>query len=153
MSRGLTLVEVTIGVALIGVLASVAIVVYGSTVEEARITRAIADIRAIESELSTHEAEGYLPDTLDEIGFGDRLDPWGSPYRYLDFDLVGRGKGGGGLPGKARKDRFLVPLNSTYDLYSVGRDGDSKAPLAAKASHDDIVRAADGAFVGLATDF
>lgn len=54
---------------------------------------------------------------------------------------------------KPRKDRFLVPINSDYDLYSKGRDGESVAPLTAKQSHDDVVRANDGAFVGLAVNF
>lgn len=63
--------------------------------------------------------------------------------------------GGGGAPAiaKARKDRFLVPINSDYDLYSVGPDGQSRPPLNAAASRDDIIRAADGAFYGLAEKF
>jgi len=60
---------------------------------------------------------------------------------------------GPGWKGKARKDKFLVPLNSTYDLYSKGKDGQSKLPLTAKASKDDIIRASDGAFIGLASEF
>ncbi len=64
------------------------------------------------------------------------------------------GGGGGGPPaGQARKDRFLVPINSDYDLYSKGQDGESVAPLTAKKSQDDVVRANDGAFVGLAVNF
>lgn len=63
------------------------------------------------------------------------------------------GQGGQGGTGKARKDRFLVPINSDYDLYSKGKDGESVAPLTASKSRDDVVRANDGAFVGLATDF
>ena len=46
-----------------------------------------------------------------------------------------------------------MPLNSDYDLYSMGLDGESKKPLSAKVSQDDILRALDGAFVGLAEDF
>ena len=52
-----------------------------------------------------------------------------------------------------RKDKFQVPLNSTYDLYSLGKDGVSDEPLTAKPSWDDIVRANDGAFIGLATQY
>lgn len=64
------------------------------------------------------------------------------------------GGGGGGPPGgQPRKDRFLVPINSDYDLYSKGRDGESVAPLTAKKSHDDVIRANDGTFVGLAVNF
>jgi hypothetical protein len=39
------------------------------------------------------------------------------------------------------------------DLYSSGKDGESRTPLTARPSRDDIVVARDGAFVGLATDF
>ena len=63
------------------------------------------------------------------------------------------GNQGGGPQPQPRKDRFLVPINSDYDLYSMGKDRESIAPLTAKKSHDDIVRANDGAFVGLASDF
>jgi general secretion pathway protein G len=52
-----------------------------------------------------------------------------------------------------RKDRFLVPLNTDFDLYSVGRDGESVPPLSAAKSRDDVVRAANGAFIGLASKF
>ena len=55
--------------------------------------------------------------------------------------------------GSARKDKKLNPLNSDFDLYSVGRDGDSRLPLAVKVSEDDVIRALDGRFVGLARDF
>ena len=55
--------------------------------------------------------------------------------------------------GQARKDHFLVPLNSDYDLYSKGPDGKSSPPLTAEASRDDIIRANDGAYFGLASDY
>jgi general secretion pathway protein G len=47
----------------------------------------------------------------------------------------------------------LVPINSTYDLYSMGKDGKTKAPITAQDSRDDIIRANDGLFIGLASDF
>ena len=52
-----------------------------------------------------------------------------------------------------RKDKNLVPVNTDYDLYSMGEDGRSVGPFTAKASRDDIVRANDGGFVGLAADY
>ena len=58
----------------------------------------------------------------------------------------------GGIGG-ARKDRFLVPINSDFDLYSIGKDGQSAAPLTALHSHDDVIRASDGGFYGLAKNF
>ena len=55
--------------------------------------------------------------------------------------------------GGARKDKFLVPLNTDYDLYSRGQDGESAGPLTASESKDDVIRALDGRYVGLASDF
>ena len=69
----------------------------------------------------------------------------------------GAGGGGGGPPcggvGGARKDRFLVPLNSDFDVYSMGKDRDSVMPLSPPKSHDDVLRASDGGFYGLAKNF
>lgn len=71
---------------------------------------------------------------------------------------AGGGNGGGGGPpcggvGGARKDRFLVPINSDFDIYSMGKDKDTVAPLNPPKSHDDIIRASDGGFYGLAKTF
>ncbi len=52
-----------------------------------------------------------------------------------------------------RKDRFLVPLNSDFDLYSKGPDRKSVPPLTAEASRDDIIRANDGGYIGLASEY
>ena len=46
-----------------------------------------------------------------------------------------------------------VPINSSYDLFSQGKDGQSSPPLTASASRDDIVRANDGDFIGLASRY
>jgi general secretion pathway protein G len=46
-----------------------------------------------------------------------------------------------------------VPVNSTFDLYSLGPDGKSSPPFTAAPSQDDIVRANDGGFIGLASDY
>jgi general secretion pathway protein G len=145
---GLTIVELLVVLVIISILSSLSVVAYTDALEEARVTRAIVEIRQIEKELMQHEIEGSLPDSLSDIGLGGLRDPWGNPYQYLNFSTVGNG-----LQGAARKDRFLVPLNSTFDLYSMGRDGKSRLPLTAQASRDDIVRAGDGGFVGLASEF
>ena len=55
----------------------------------------------------------------------------------------------GSNSGQWRKDKNIVPINTDFDLYSIGKDGNSVAPLTAKPSRDDIIRANDGAFVGL----
>jgi general secretion pathway protein G len=52
-----------------------------------------------------------------------------------------------------RKDRFLVPINTYYDLYSMGPDGQSQPPLTARVSRDDVIRANDGQYFGPAEAF
>ncbi len=67
----------------------------------------------------------------------------------------GGGNGGGANCGQggARKDRHLHPISSDFDLYSMGKDKDSVKPLTAQKSHDDVIRASDGGFYGLARNF
>lgn len=67
----------------------------------------------------------------------------------------GNGSGGGATcgSGKPRKDHFLHPVTSDFDLYSMGKDGETVAPLTAQKSHDDVIRASDGAYYGLAKNF
>jgi general secretion pathway protein G len=52
-----------------------------------------------------------------------------------------------------RKDDELVPLNSDFDLYSLGPDGESALALPAAPSHDDVVRAGNGSYIGLAVNY
>jgi general secretion pathway protein G len=75
-------------------------------------------------------------------------DPWGNAYHYLRIN-GGDAKG----KGKMRKDHSMVPVNSDFDLYSMGPDGQSKPPFTAKASRDDIVRAGDGGYFGKASEY
>ena len=46
-----------------------------------------------------------------------------------------------------------MPINTDFDLYSVGADGRTAAPLTARFSHDDVVRANNGSFIGLAVNY
>ncbi|MCU0625136.1 MAG: prepilin-type N-terminal cleavage/methylation domain-containing protein [Gemmatimonadaceae bacterium] len=137
-----TLIELIATIVIIGILAGMGSVRARDLLDRARVTRAILDLRTLSSELARMDA---LPASLAEIGKGDWRDPWGNPYEYLRFT----GKG----VGQARKDRFLVPINSEFDLYSKGPDGRSVGPLTAAASRDDIIVANDGGFVGRAADY
>ncbi len=138
-------------IAIIGTILAIALPMFQSVLDQARIARAIGDISAVQTDIAAYEAGGKgLPASLATIGRASLLDPWGSPYQYLRFDLEQKGKG---PPKGARKDRFLVPINSTYDLYSIGKDGKTVAALTAKSSRDDIVRANDGGFIGLAEKY
>jgi len=59
----------------------------------------------------------------------------------------------GATTGQVRKDKSLHPLNTDYDLYSMGPDGQTAKPLTSSKSQDDIVRANNGGFVGLGKDY
>jgi general secretion pathway protein G len=134
-------------VAVLGIILAIAVPRYQDYRERARIAKASADIVTMMFDIRTYEdTNGKLPPTLETLGRGTIFDPWGNPFQYLDFSTV-KGKGA------MRKDRFLVPINSTYDLYSMGKDGKTAAPLTAKYSQDDVIRANDGAFVGLASEY
>jgi len=170
--RAFTLLEIGIVLSIVGILSSTAGVHYLLMLDRARMTRAIVELRGIAAELDPMGDDGsQLPGTLAEAGI-DRRDPWGRPYQYLLLEgelppgmasnaaglpavAAPPEGGGGGQPGiaLARKDRFLVPINSDYDLYSVGPDGLTHASVNHKDSRDDIIRAADGAFYGLAEKF
>lgn len=148
--KALTLVELLLVIAILGTLGAIALPVYTNYIDKARNSAAIADIRGIESEIIKFQAErGMPPDTLAQAGLPTQLDPWGNPYQYLRLLGVPQHA----LHGNWRRDRFTNPLNTDFDLYSMGKDGKSAPALTAKDSHDDIVRANNGAFLGLASEY
>jgi general secretion pathway protein G len=132
--------------AIIGILGSIAVPKFHGYTERTMTARAAQEIRALEIDIATyHAGTDKLPLTLADIGRDDLKDPWGNVYQYLNMD--------GAKRGDMRKDRFLVPLNSDYDLYSNGPDGKSQAPLTSAAGRDDILRANDGGYVGPASKY
>ena len=147
---GFTLVELVLVIAIIAVLAAIAVPSYSSYRDRVLVAQAKSDIIGLGVDISRYVADNMrLPDSLADIGKAAMLDPWNNPYQYLNLTPP--------LPhgnaGKVRKDKNLHPLNSDYDLYSMGKDGNSVAPLTAAPSRDDIIRANDGRFVGLASDY
>jgi general secretion pathway protein G len=145
--HGFTLVELLITVSIILTIAALAVPNLLSAMNQARIAKAVGDIHAIGTDIEGYELINRVyPNTLADIGYGNFNDPWGNPYQYFNF-AGAQGKG------KMRKDRFLVPINTFFDLYSMGPDGKTVAPLTAQASHDDIIWANDGDYVGLASDY
>jgi len=146
-ARGFTFIELMLGVAILGVVVGIAYPSYQQYVEKTRVQQAVSDIRDIDARVQMYWLDNRAyPADLVEVGKDGMKDPWGNAYQYVNLgDINGKGK--------ARKNKNLVPINSDFDLYSVGKDGASVSPLTAKASRDDIVRASDGRFVGLASDY
>lgn len=144
---GLTLVELMIVLALIGVLAAIAMPTYTNYRERINRATAIQDIKILQLLIIDYAVTGgSFPASLADVGNVGKLDPWGHAYFYVDLSSV-HGNG------QARKNRQLNPINSDFDLFSAGKDGVFRSQLTQKESLDDIVRAQDGAFVGLAADF
>jgi general secretion pathway protein G len=203
---GFTLLELTVTIAIIAIIASIATPMYHSALQTARIEKARAEIRVISSKIDTYRRENHdvLPPTLADVGYGDHRDPWGQPYLYLNFqtgtgsamelglqyglidpealpppaptaERVGlirtvlnlldlapadrvevetaRDEIKDRVEPVARKDQFLFPLNSDYDLFSLGINGITKVALGHPESMDDVIRANDGGYFGLASQY
>ena len=117
---GFTLIEIMVVVVILGILAALIAPNVISRIDEAQVTKARQDIRAIESALKLYRLDNFrYPDTeegLDALvtppsdpnarwpegGYLDRIpkDPWDRPYVYLN-------------PGN----------RGSFDIYSLGRDG------------------------------
>lgn len=103
---GFTLIEVMVVVVILSILAAIVVPKIMDRPEQARITKAKNDIRAIEAALNLYRLDNMLYPTTDqglealvskpsgspepknwkEGGYLDRLpnDPWGNPYLYLN---------------------------------------------------------------------
>ncbi len=139
-----TLLELIFIVAIIGVLAGIAVPIYADFKYKAELATAKAVIREIESGVRLYYYKyNRYPANLDECMSATPLDPWGNPYQYLSSEDDDWNH-------KYRFDRNLKPLNSDFDLYSKGVDGDTNRNLAGSKSGDDVIRAGNGAFVDLA---
>jgi general secretion pathway protein G len=147
---GFTLLELMFGLCAVGLVLAIGMPSYRGIVERQQVARATRDLGQIAQQLERYKTtHGFrLPMQLADLGGTLPKDPWGRDYQYLNFSDDTPGSNG-----KMRKDHNLHPLNSAFDLYSVGPDGDSRAPLTAKASRDDIIYARDGGFIGRASDF
>jgi len=146
--QGFTLVELLFVVTIIGFLSTILAPSAQELIMKVRISRTVAEISALERAIGAYVAinHGY-PVALTDIDGTVPTDLWGRPFVYTVL---------GTNPGDARINPHTgLPLNSliTFDLYSKGADGLTAPQLDAAGAEDDIVRALDGAYVGLASEF
>jgi general secretion pathway protein G len=137
-------------VAILGALVAIALPSYQNYREKVRIHEAVTDMAGISMNLKAYQVDNkYFPPTLDTLPMYNPVpnDPWGRPYRYLAIDIDPAPN-----KGAQRKDKNMNPLNNDFDLYSMGPDGATALPLTAANAKDDVVRADNGRFIGVAKD-
>ena len=142
-----SLVEVLIALAIVATLLTIAVPAYTKYTDAKDIALAKQVLIEISGAIDRYfAAQNKFPDSLADVGMQNEKDPWGRNYTYLNISDPAH-------IGKERKDGKLHPVNSDYDLYSVGKDGETKAAFNNSKSRDDIVRANNGRFIGLAADY
>jgi len=147
--RGVTLVELLAAMLVLGILVLVGFPQYQKYLVRMQVQQATTDIIALAAKIDYYYNDsGQYPVDLSVVGCSATscIDPWGNPYQYIDHALT---KGNGHV----RRDRSLNPLNNDYDLYSMGQDGLSSLPITQKDSLDDVIRASNGHYFGLASNF
>jgi general secretion pathway protein G len=146
-ARGFTIVELVFVLAIAALIIAMTVPQVSRYVERGKISQATSDLAEMSKTIRDYEkTHGVLPDDLSTVGFDTRVDPWGFAYQYFNLRTA---KGNG----QARQDKILRPLNTDFDLYSIGPDGQTAPKLSDSRSRDDIVRARDGAFIGTAVEF
>lgn len=145
--KAFTLIELLAVVGIIGILASMVVPRVFSSIEDARYASAIQSLRSHTTDIIKYGIKhGNLPSDWSDFGRSSPpTDPWGNEYVYLNHKEIS--------PGKRRKDGPTVPINSNFDLFSPGPDGEWTSTIQAKKSVDDVVVAGDGGFIGRAEDY
>ena len=145
---GFSLVELLVTITVVAALVAIALPRFESYRNDSRNTKAIGDLHLLDNRINSFKMSNETwPSSLSQITQGNMLDPWGRPYQYLQIEGNSKAKG------HERKDKNLVPINSDFDLYTMGADGKTASPLTSASSQDDIVRANDGHYYGLASNY
>lgn len=147
--KGFGLLDIILSLIVLALLAALAVPVYGQFISRVRIATAIEDIDSLAQRITAYRAanEGAMPVSLDALPGSVPKDPWGNDYRYALASDVDTGSN------ITRKNNTLGPLNTDFDLYSLGADGESSVSLRAASSRDDVVRASNGVFIGLGEEY
>jgi len=133
--------------AIFATLMSIAVPAYQKYADAKDVVLAKQEIVVISAAIDRYfTSQSRYPDSLADVGMHNKTDPWGNVYVYLNLSDPP-------YSGTPRKDGKLHPVNSDYDLYSVGKDGMTKPPFNNSKSRDDIVRANNGKFIGLAAEY
>ena len=144
---GFTFVELIIVMGIILVIGAMAVPALKDAIRSTKTARAVADVRTIGDAALGYTAQyGDAPSSLSEIWYDKQVDPWGHTYRYLAITDATD-------PGLQRKDRFGIPINKYFDLYSLGLDGQTAVQLTDPAGQDDVVWASDGVYMGVAANY
>ena len=143
---GYTMLEVMVAVGIMAIIATFAVRAFDRYLDRAKSAQAVSDLMEIANRIKSYELNNRkLPDALSDIGREGTVDPWGNVYQYFNLETQ-RGNG------QARQRKNLKPLNDDYDLYSIGRDGQTSVRIDNDKALDDVVRGLNGRFVGFAKD-
>lgn len=144
---GFTLVELLAVIGIVGILASVAVVNIMSALKRARYAHAIQDLRSYSQDIQIYlSRHGTPPSSWSDLGEESvPEDPWGNDYVLHNHDDI--------TPGARRKDGPTVPINSHFDLFSPGPNGEWDPTIQTERSLDDVIVAGDGSFVGKPEDY
>ena len=155
------MVELLISTAIVLTLAAIVVPLTQDYINRSNVARAAVEIRGLEKEIIFFKTEkgrypGWPPDmleTLREIGRDNFQDPWGTFYQYRNLESGPHASDG--KPKYCRRDRSYNPLNEDFDLYSVGPDRrlPTHNQITKSTGADDIVRAANGSYVGEGSKF
>jgi len=148
-AEGFSLIEVLIAITVLGALLAITVPSFNSYREQQKISVAVADLRVLDNQIKSYKLNNEkFPAALSDLPQISPSDPWGRAYQYLNIEDADTK-----TKGQVRKDKNLVPINSDFDLYSKGPDGATTPALTATNSLDDIVRANDGGYFGVASKY
>ena len=90
-----------------------------------------------------------------EVRLGRAIDAAERSAIYLSFSQVGNFSVFLGVTTETtrRRDQYMLPLNTDFDLFSLGPDHSTTVSLGDTAGLDDVIRANNGGFFGVAADY